>query len=195
MSAPPLRRAMIAQQYALKEGDRAPDFRLPGVDGKDHALADYASKAVLVVIFSCNHCPYVQAFEQRMVAVQRDYAAKGVQLVAINSNDEQAYPDDAFEPMVQRAREQGYNFPYLRDASQKVAQAYGAVCTPHVLAFDAQRKLRYQGRIEDGKDPAQTTRRDLREALDDLLAGRAVRVPQTPAFGCSVKWGKVPTAR
>lgn len=182
---------MIAQTYMLAAGAQAPDFKLPGVDGETHSLAGFASKPVLAIVFSCNHCPYVQAFEERMVAVQRDYAGKGVQLVAINSNDEAAYPDDSFDHMVQRAKEQGYNFPYLRDATQHVADAYGAVCTPHVLAFDAQRKLRYQGRIEDGKEPAQTTRRDLREALDDLLAGRAVRVPQTPAFGCSIKWGRV----
>jgi peroxiredoxin len=182
---------MIAQQYALKDGAAAPPFALPGVDGRTHRLQDYADKPVLVVVFSCNHCPYVQAFEARMVAVQRDYAAKGVQLVAINSNDEQDYPEDDVAHMVARAREQGYNFPYLRDADQKVASAYGAVCTPHVLAFDAQRKLRYQGRIEDGRDAKDTTRRDLREALDDLLAGREVRVPETPAFGCSVKWGRV----
>jgi len=185
---------MIAQSYTLKAGAKAPDFRLPGVDGATHTLASFAAKPVLVVVFSCNHCPYVQAFEERMVAVQRDYAAKGVQLVAINSNDERDYPDDSFDHMVQRAKEKGYNFPYLRDASQEVATAYGAVCTPHVLAFDRDRALRYQGRIEDGRDPAQTTRRDLREALDDLLAGWPVRVPETPAFGCSVKWSRTKAA-
>lgn len=181
---------MIAQSYKLKAGAPAPDFRLPGVDGRTHALADFAAKPLLVVVFSCNHCPYVQAFEERIVAVQRDYAARGVQLVAVNSNDEQAYPEDGFPEMVRRATAKGYNFPYLRDASQSVADAYGAVCTPHVLVFDRERRLRYQGRIEDGRDPAQTTRRDLRDALDDLLAGREVRVPETPAFGCSIKWGR-----
>jgi len=183
---------MIAQQYTLRDGAPAPPFALPGVDGRTHRLEDFQGKAVLVVVFSCNHCPYVQAFEARMVAVQRDYAARGVQLVAINSNDEHDYPDDSFDHMVQRAKEQGYNFPYLRDADQRVASAYGAVCTPHVLAFDRERKLRYQGRIEDGRDAKDTTRRDLREALDDLLAGKPVRVPETPAFGCSVKWSRSP---
>ena len=140
---------MIAQRYRLQAGDPAPDFELPGVDGRTRPLASFSDQRILVVIFSCNHCPYVQAFEDRMVALQRAYAAQGVQLVAINSNDEAAYPDDRFEAMVVRAREKGFNFPYLRDASQEVAEAYGAVCTPHALAFDAARKLRYQGRIED----------------------------------------------
>jgi peroxiredoxin len=185
---------MIAQSYKLKAGAPAPGFELPGVDGRTHTLASFADKPVLVVVFSCNHCPYVQAFEERMVAVQRDYASKGVQLVAINSNDERDYPEDGFDHMVARAKAQGYNFPYLRDATQRVADAYGAVCTPHVLVFDRARTLRYQGRIEDGRDPAQTTRRDLREALDDLVARREVRVPETPAFGCSVKWTKVTPA-
>lgn len=185
---------MIAQQYKLKAGAPAADFRLPGVDGREHALAEYKDKPVLGIVFSCNHCPYVQAFEERMVAVQRDYAARGFQLVAINSNDEAAYPDDDFAHMVERAQAKGYNFPYLRDESQRVADAYGAVCTPHVMVFDKERKLRYQGRVEDGREPSQTTRRDLREALDDLLAGRPVRVPETPAFGCSIKWGRVKPA-
>jgi peroxiredoxin len=182
---------VIAQTYKLRAGAPAPPFDLPGTDGGRHSLASFAAKPVLVVIFSCNHCPYVQAFEDRMVAVQRDYAPRGVQLVAINSNDERDYPDDSFPHMVERAKAKGYNFPYLRDESQQVADAYGAVCTPHALAFDRDRRLRYQGRIEDGRDAAQTTRRDLREALDDLLAGKAVRVPETPAFGCSIKWGRV----
>jgi peroxiredoxin len=186
---------MIAQSYKLGAGAPAPDFRdLPGVDGRRHSLADFRDKPVLVVMFSCNHCPYVQAFEDRMVAVQRDYAARGVQLVAINSNDEAAYPNDSFAHMVERAQAKGFNFPYLRDAGQQVAEAYGAVCTPHALVFDRARRLRYQGRIEDGRDPAETKRRDLRDALEDLLAGREVRVPETPAFGCSIKWGRVKPA-
>lgn len=182
---------MIAQRYKLRAGDPAPPFDLPGVDGQRRSLASFADKPVLVVIFSCNHCPYVQAFEGRMVAVQRDYAPKGVQLVAINSNDEASYPEDSFHEMVARAQAQGYNFPYLRDESQRVAEAYGAVCTPHALVFDRERRLRYQGRIEDGRDPKESKHRDLREALDDIVAGRPVRVPETPAFGCSVKWGRV----
>ena len=169
-------------------GAPAPDFDLPGVDGKNHSLNSFKEKPVLVVIFSCNHCPYVVAYEDRMVSIQRDYAAKGVQFVAINSNDDKAYPEDSFPEMVKRAREKGFNFPYLRDESQKVVEAYGGVCTPHVFAFDRSRKLRYRGRIDDSKEESKVTTRDLRNALDDLVAGRAVRVPDTRPFGCSIKW-------
>ncbi len=177
---------MIASTLQL--GAPAPDFDLPGVDGRRYSLASFKDKPALVVIFSCNHCPYVMAYEDRMVSVQRDYAAKGVQLVAINSNDDKAYPEDGFPQMVKRAKDKGFNFPYLRDESQKVVEAYGGVCTPHVFAFDRSRKLRYRGRIDDSKDPSKVTSHDLRNALDDLLRGSAVRVPDTKPFGCSIKW-------
>ena len=169
-------------------GAPAPDFDLPGVDGKNHSLSSFKDKPVLVVIFSCNHCPYVVAYEDRMVSIQRDYAAKGVQLVAIKSNDDKAYPEDSFPEMIKRAREKGFNFPYLRDESQKAVEAYGGVCTPHVFAFDRNRKLRYRGRIDDSKEESKVTANDLRNALDDLVAGRTVRVPDTRPFGCSIKW-------
>ena len=177
---------MIASTLSL--GAAAPDFDLPGVDGMNHSLGSFKDKQVLVVIFSCNHCPYVKAYEDRMVSIQRDYAAKGVQFVAINSNDEKAYPEDSFPEMVKRSREKGFNFPYLRDESQKVVEAYGGVCTPHVFAFDSGRRLRYRGRIDDSKEEAKVMSDDLRNALDDLVAGRSVRVPDTRPFGCSIKW-------
>ena len=177
---------MIASTLGL--GSPAPDFDLPGVDGQRHSLASFAGKPVLVVIFSCNHCPYVKDYEARMVSIQRDYAAKGVQLVAINSNDDKAYPEDGFSEMVIRAKAKGFNFPYLRDESQKVVEAYGGVCTPHVFAFDANRTLRYRGRIDDSRDASKVTTHDLRNALDDMLAGRSLRTPDTKPFGCSIKW-------
>lgn len=180
---------MILSTLAL--GARAPDFDLPAVDGKRYSLTSFADKHALVVMFSCNHCPYVKDFEGRMVSIQRDYAAKGVQLVAINSNDEKAYPEDSFDAMVKRAKEKGFNFPYLRDQSQKIVEAYGGVCTPHVFAFDSGRVLRYRGRIDDSRDPSKVTSHDLRNALDDLLRGVAVRVPDTKPFGCSIKWYSV----
>jgi peroxiredoxin len=183
---------MIAPTLAV--GVKAPDFKLPGVDGRTYSLASFASKPVLAIIFSCNHCPYVKAFEDRMVSIQSDYAPKGVQLVAINSNDEKAYPEDRFPEMVQRAKDKGFNFPYLRDESQEVVTAYGAVCTPHVFAFDKGRVLRYRGRIDDSKDPTRVTSPDLRNALDDLTAGREVRTPDTRPFGCSIKWFSVKPA-
>lgn len=169
-------------------GSHAPPFDLPGVDGKHYSLASFEGKPVLVVIFSCNHCPYVKAYEDRMVEIQKDYAGRGVQLVAINSNDAREYPEDGFQGMVKRAKEKGFNFPYLRDETQEVVSAYGGVCTPHVLAFDGARNLRYRGRIDDSKDPAKVKAKDLRNALDDMLEGREVRVPDTRPFGCSIKW-------
>jgi len=173
---------------ALGLGAPAPDFDLQGVDDRGYSLASFSNKPVLVVIFSCNHCPYVKDYETRMVSIQSDYAAKGVQLVAINSNDDKAYPEDSFPQMVKRAKERGFNFPYLRDESQKVVEAYGGVCTPHVFAFDSRRLLRYRGRIDDSRDQSKVTSPDLRNALDDMVAGKSVRVPDTRPFGCSIKW-------
>jgi len=177
---------MMVPTLAL--GSPAPNFDLPGVDNRRYSLASFADKPVLVVIFSCNHCPYVKDYEIRMVSIQRDYAARGVQLVAINSNDDRAYPEDNFAEMVKRARERGFNFPYLRDETQEVVEAYGGVCTPHVFAFDSNRLLRYRGRIDDSRDASKVAHPDLRNALDDLVAGSGVRNPDTKPFGCSIKW-------
>ncbi len=173
---------------SLALGEPAPYFDLKGTDGANHSLASFRASPVLVVIFSCNHCPYVKAYEDRMVAIQRDFASKGVQVVAINSNDEKAYPEDSFPDMVKRAKDKGFNFPYLRDESQTVVEAYGGVCTPHVFAFDSARRLRYRGRIDDSRDPSKVTSHDLRNALDDLTEGKEVRTPDTKPFGCSIKW-------
>lgn len=172
----------------LELGQPAPDFHLVGVDGKRHSLGSFDKAPVLVVIFSCNHCPYVKDYEERMISIQRDYAGRGIRLVAINSNDEKTYPEDSFPEMVRRAKEKGFNFPYLRDEAQKVVEAYGAVCTPHVFVFDGARKLRYRGRIDDSRDASKVKSHDLRNALDDLLSGRNVSVPDTKPFGCSIKW-------
>jgi peroxiredoxin len=177
---------MIPPMLAL--GLKAPDFDLLGVDGKRYTLVSFFGKPVLVVIFSCNHCPYVKDYEDRMVALQRDYASRGVQLVAINSNDEKAFPEDSLAKMVVRAREKSFNFPYLRDQDQTAVEHYGAVCTPHIFVFDNKRNLRYRGRIDDSRDPLNVKSHDLRNALDDLTAGREVRVPDTKPFGCSIKW-------
>ena len=174
---------------SLAIGDQAPDFELPGVDGRNCTLADFADKPVLAVIWSCNHCPYVVAYEDRMVQIQRDYLDQGVQFVAINSNDERRYPEDDFDHMVERARSRGLNFPYLRDESQTAAEAYGPSVTPEVFLFDAERKLVYHGRIDDNPDNAAAVQKhDLREALDALLVGKAIPTAKTNAVGCSVKW-------
>ena len=172
----------------LELGKQAPNFEgLKATDGKSYSLSSFEKNPVLVVIFSCNHCPYVVAYEDRMVAIQRDYASKGVQLIAINSNDDKSYPEDSFPNMVKRAKDKHFNFVYARDADQSVVDAYGGVCTPHVFAFDKDRKLAYRGRIDDSKDQSKVSSNDLRNALDDLLSGKKVRVPDTKPFGCSIK--------
>ena len=172
----------------LRIGDEAPPFDLPGVDGENHALSDYSEYPALAVVWSCNHCPYVQAWEGRMKQIQADYADRGFRLVAINSNDAQAYPEDSFGAMRQRAQAQGFNFDYLHDESQSVVQAYGAERTPEVFLFDGDRRLVYHGAIDDSRNEDAVTAHYLRDAIDALLGGRAPEVAETPAVGCSVKF-------
>ncbi|MBD0347870.1 MAG: thioredoxin family protein [Thermoleophilia bacterium] len=172
----------------LALGTRAPSFSLPGVDGATRALDDYADVDALAVVWSCNHCPYVQAWEDRMMAVQRDYGARGFRLVAINSNDAERYPADSFEAMQRRARERGFNFDYLLDEDQSVARAYGPERTPEVFLFDSDRRLVYHGAIDDSYDEQGVQVHYLRDALDALLDGREPPVAETPPVGCSVKW-------
>jgi peroxiredoxin len=173
----------------LKVGDKAIPFSLPGIDGRNHSLEEYSDKKSVVVMFSCNHCPYVQAWEDRMVRIQADFAARGVQLVAINANDANKYPEDSFTKMKERAREKGFNFPYLRDESQEAARAYGAERTPEVFLFDAAGTLRYTGVIDDNyDDPTAVKMRYLHDALDAVLAGREPSVTQTKPVGCTIKW-------
>lgn len=175
---------------ALAIGTKALDFRLPGVDGKVHSLAEYQDRSILAVTFWCNHCPYVQAWEPRVIAIQKDYLERGVQIVAINPNETINYPTDDFPHMVERAREKEYPFPYLRDESQEVARAYGASRTPEFFVFDRDRVLRYHGAPDDNHESqTRVTRKYLREALDALLASREPPLPETPPRGCSVKWG------
>ena len=173
----------------MNVGDPLIPFSLPGVDGKQHAPADYTDKKILVVIFSCNHCPYVRAWEDRMIAIQKDYAAKGVQFLAINANDVQKYPADSFEKMQERAREKGFNFPYLYDESQEIATAYGAQRTPEVFLFDEKRTLRYHGAIDDNfEEPEEVQHHYLRDALDAVLTGQNPQPAITPPVGCTIKW-------
>jgi peroxiredoxin len=173
----------------LELGSKAPDFSLPATDGKTYGLDSFKDAKAVCVVFSCNHCPYVQAYEDRFVALQNEFGPKGFQLLAINANDAVDYPEDNFEAMQQRAKDKHFNFPYLRDESQAVAKAYGAVRTPHVFLFDTQRKLAYVGRIDDSWNaPDKVTRRELAEAIEDLLAGKPVRTPETFAVGCTIKW-------
>lgn len=171
-------------------GDSAPDFKnLLGTDGKKHNLADYATSKTLVVMFTCNHCPYVQAYEGRMVALQAEFKDKGVQFVAINSNDDKGYPDDDYAHMVTRAKEKNFNFPYLRDDTQAVAKAYHASHTPHIFVFNDKRKLAYTGKIDDNWQNAdQVKQRFLRDALNSLVQGKAPAPAETYAIGCTIKW-------
>lgn len=180
----------VSGGYKLKTGDRAPAFDLPNVDGRTVSLATLSGAKAVVIAFWCNHCPYVRAYERRLVEWADEARTRGVAVVAINSNDETSYPEDSFEHMVARAKEQRYPFPYLRDRDQAVATAYGAQCTPHFLVFDADHKLRYQGRFDDNKDkPDAVAERYLPDAVDAILQGRAPKRDTTWAIGCSVKWG------
>jgi len=173
----------------LKLGDKAIAFKLPGVDDRVHSLGEFAGQNGIAVIFSCNHCPYVRAWEDRMVQIQSDYAEKGVQLVAINANDDDKYPDDSFLKMKERAKEKKFNFPYLRDESQEIARAYGAERTPEVFLFDKNLTLVYHGAIDDNYDnPSAVKEHYLRKALDAMLTGRPPLTPETKPVGCSVKW-------
>ena len=189
----------------LELGAAAPELNLPGVDGKTYRLDDFADAKVLAVIFTCNHCPTAQAYEERIVKLQEDYRDRGVALVVISSNDplalrldEMGYTDvgDSFEDIKVHAKRRGFKFPYLYDGdTQRVATAFGALATPHVFIFDQDRKLRYNGRIDDA-DIRPPKSHDARNAIEDLLAGREVRVPKTRVFGCSTKWSdKRPTVK
>jgi peroxiredoxin len=166
----------------------APDFRLRGTDGATYSLASFAGAELLVVVFTCNHCPYAIASEDRLIALQNVFAER-VRFVLINPNDAAAYPEDSFDAMVRRAREKRFPFPYLRDETQETARAYDAACTPDIFVFDAGRRLRYNGRIDDDwQRPERATRHDLRTVLDNLLAGRAIGIDPVPSMGCSIKW-------
>ena len=182
----------------LEIGSPAPDFRLPGVDGKTYALGGFRDAEILVVVFTCNHCPTAQAYEDRIQRLADDYKDKKVALVAISPNDPEAvrldelgYSDmgDSLDEMKIRAKDKGFRFPYLYDGqTQQVSLAYGPMATPHVFVFDRDRRLRFVGRIDDSEKPQRVTSHDTRNAIDALLAGRPVPVEKTRVFGCSIKW-------
>ena len=179
----------LMQSKGMPLGTPAPAFSLPGVDGKTWSLDSFSEAELLVVVFTCNHCPYAIASEDRLLEIQADYRDKGVRLVAISANDAAKYPDDSFDEMKKRAAEKRFTFPYLYDESQAVARAYDAACTPDIFVFDRDRKLMYNGRIDDNwQKPAEVTRRDLRAVLDAALAGKSVDFEHVPSMGCSIKW-------
>ncbi|WP_129774889.1 thioredoxin family protein [Peristeroidobacter soli] len=182
---------MATQSTMLELGTAAPDFRLPSFDGKVTALADFQDARGLVVAFICNHCPFVKHIRNEFGRFAREYQSRGIAVVAINSNDIQAYPDDGPEGMAAEASSAGYTFPYLLDETQAVAKAYRAVCTPDLFLFDAQRRLVYRGQFDDSRPNKGTaTGADLRAACDALLAGTQVTKDQKPSIGCSIKWKK-----
>ncbi|MCB0825255.1 MAG: thioredoxin family protein [Armatimonadetes bacterium] len=178
----------MSQPFTLPIGAKAPDFRLPATDGNSYSLADFQSP-ILVISFTCNHCPYVTGSDENTRKIAEDYADKGVEVVAINSNSANTYEADDFPHMVQRMDEYGFPWTYLHDESQEVAMAYGALRTPHFFVFDAKRELVYTGRaIDTPRDHTQSSTTELRDALEDLISGHSVQVPITNPIGCNVKW-------
>ena len=170
-------------------GNLCPDFTLPGVDGKTYSLNQFVNGNPVVIMFICNHCPYVKAIEDRLVELGIDLKKRNVSLVAISSNDEKMYPDDSFPEMKKRAETKKYSFPYLHDDSQSVAKAFGAVCTPDFFVYNKKMHLAYRGRLDDNwKEPLQVTRRELLAAVDSLLVSDEFPKNQTSSMGCSIKW-------
>ena len=175
--------------FTLQLGQTAPDFSLPATDGNTYSLASFADAKVLVVFFTCNHCPYVLGSDESTRATALKYAPHDVTFVAINSNSPSTYKEDSFENMILRMREQKFPWVYLYDSTQRVAQAYGALRTPHFFVFDRNRRLIYTGRaLDNPRDPARARVNDLERALDEHLAGMPVSVPLTNPIGCNVKW-------
>jgi peroxiredoxin len=179
----------LMHSNGMKPGTPMPHFQLPGVDGREYSPDDFREAEVLVVVFTCNHCPYAIANEDRLIALHRNFSNRGVQFVLINPNDAERYQADSFMRMKDRAEEKKFPFPYLQDESQEVARAYDAACTPDIFVFDQKRTLRYNGRIDDNwQEPHNVTRHDLRTVLETLLDGREIDIDIVPSMGCSIKW-------
>ncbi len=173
----------------MELGTMAPDFSLPGTDGQLWRRDDAKGTRGTLIVFTCNHCPYAKAVEDRLIAIGRDYQPRGIGIVLINSNDAENYPEDSFDKMKERAAARNYPFPYLFDESQDVARAYHAACTPDPFLFDRHLRLYYRGRIDDNwQEPDKVRRHDLRDALDLLLADKPAPVEQLPSMGCNIKW-------
>ena len=170
-------------------GTPAHDFSLEGIDSKTHSLKSYSEKEIIVIIFMCNHCPYVKAVLKRIIDLQNEFIDRGVQFIGINPNDATRYPDDSLENMKIIAKENDFSFPYLIDPSQEVAKLYDAVCTPDLYVYDKNRKLVYRGRIDNNwEDSEKVTQQDLKLALENILSGEVITSEQIPSMGCSIKW-------
>lgn len=191
---------MAIPSITLPLGTQAIDFDLPGCDGKDYALDDFGNARGLVVVFTCNHCPYAKAAWPLLIKLADEYQQEGISFVAINPNDESQYPEDSFEVMKQKVHEWGINFPYLRDKSQETARDYKAQCTPDIYVFNFKRELYYHGRLNDAWPPVQKVsgvwqqnsqkvkKEELKEALKRLLESKDPPKDQFPSLGCSIKW-------
>jgi peroxiredoxin len=180
----------VTPSTMLELGTKAPDFRLPDTGGRTVSLSDFAEAKALFVMFICNHCPYVKHVQPELARLAKEYQARGVAVVGISSNDVAAFPDDSPERMREEKRRAGYTFPYLFDETQEVAAAYRAACTPDLYLFDAERRLVYRGQLDDSRpgNGVPLTGKDLRRALDAVLAGRPVDPVQRPSIGCNIKW-------
>ncbi len=178
----------------LKIGDLLPEFNHKNVDGKFYSSKEFSTEnnvEALVIIFSCNHCPYVKAYEDRIISIQKDYYDRGVRVIAINSNDDVNYPEDSFDEMIKRSNEKNFNFLYLRDDTQETAKAFGATHTPEVFLFNREHKLVYYGKIDDNwQNPEDVKINYLRNALDECLSGKEIQFPETYSIGCTIKWKK-----
>ena len=170
-------------------GEKGPSFEnLRGVDGRNYSLSSFGDKQILVFVFMGNGCPTCKATEERLIAIQKDYADRSAQVVLINSNNSSISPPDSFEEMKKRAQQNGYIFPYLKDEGAALAREFGARTTPHAFILDNERRLRYVGRVDNARQKSLVTINDVRSALDDLIGGREVRAPETDSFGCSIVW-------
>lgn len=179
---------MESEDFKMQIGSPAIEFDLPGVDGKNYMLRYFLNREIVVVVFTCNHCPYAQAYEGRLFRLATEFSAKAA-FLAINSNDTSKYPQDSFENMKLRAKEKGFPYPYLWDESQETARAYGALVTPHVFVFDRSGKLAYQGGVDNNwENEKGVTRQYLRDALTELVIGKPVTRKTAPVIGCSIKW-------
>ncbi len=184
----------MTHPYTLSLGAQAPDFNLPATDGKSYHLSSFNDAAALVVFFTCNHCPYVLGSDEMTRQTAERFKTKGVKFVAINSNSKNTYPEDSYENMIKRMKEERFPWIYLYDESQDVARAYGALKTPHFYLFDKNRHLIYCGRgIDSPRDPTRMKKNDLANALEEYLSGKPITIPLTNPIGCNIKWeGKPP---
>ena len=181
--------ALFSITYPFEIGQKAPSFNdLTGVDGKKYSLSTFDDKRIVILLFMANRCPTARVYTDRLKSIQNEYGPKSVQLIGLNSDNQYFFSTEALSKMLGISEERNFNFPYLKDEDQSVAKNYGALVTLHAFVLDSQRKLRYRGRIDDSRDATKVTISDLRNALDDLLEDREVRIPETRPFACSIEY-------